>query len=68
MCGIWTFAFSVKVIAVYEGQYLIGVENDDFYTAVTFASTEFISVIIPFYCVVDQDFVATLTCKHLLAG
>lgn len=54
MCGVWTVAYAVKIAAVYEGQYLFGIqENVDFYTSGSVAVVEFLTLIIPFYCVVD---------------
>ena len=54
VCAVWTVAYAIKIVAVYEGQnlYLIS-ENEDLYTAASVAVTEFLTLIIPFYCVVD---------------
>ena len=54
VCAVWTVAYAIKIVAVYEGQYLFIVqENEDLYTAGSVAITEFLTLIIPFYCVVD---------------
>jgi len=70
VCAVWTVAYIVKEIAVAEGSALINYKNRnvDLVTSCVLALTDFITIIVPYYCVVDSEFVSIISCRHLIAG
>jgi hypothetical protein len=32
------------------------------------ALTDFLTIIVPYYCVIDREFMMTLTCQHMNSG
>jgi hypothetical protein len=69
VCGVWSFAFVLKFIAVGEGKSLfqidISQDTPEVWTACILGLTDFLTIIIPLYCVVDSKFIKIMTFKHL---
>lgn len=67
-CAIWTVAYIIKLIAVYEGQNLFYLSDTavDIATACSLALNDFLTIVIPYYCVVDGSFIDTISGKHLV--
>lgn len=69
VCGVWSVAFGLKFIAVGEGKSLfqidISQDTPEVWTACILGLTDFFTIVIPLYCVIDAKFIKIMTCKHL---
>jgi hypothetical protein len=60
VCGIWTVAYIIKVFAIFYGSNILSLSDQttiSLATACTMALTDFFTIIVPYYCVIDSDFV-----------
>lgn len=69
VCGVWSIAFMLKFIAVGKGKSLFQIDisgtTPEVWTACILGLTDFFTIIIPLYCVIDSKFVKIMTFKHL---
>lgn len=71
VCAIWTVAYVIKLIAIIEGANILSLKDQntiDLAAACSMAFVDFLTLIVPYYCVVDLNFVNMLTGEHLLDG
>ena len=63
-------AYIIKLIAVSFAPSLLIVKNANVsvYQACLLGLTDFLTIVIPFYCVVDAAFIKIIKSKHLLEG
>jgi cytochrome c oxidase subunit IV len=66
-CLVWSLAFIFKLIAAGFGVSLFqeNLESVDVYQACVLGFTDFVTIVIPYYYVIDSDFVKIMWCKHL---
>ena len=70
VCTVWTVAYIIKVFAVkYGTNYLLNDPDTTVSTQAAFGVwlTYFLTLIVPFYCLCDYEFVKTLAAKHLIS-
>ena len=67
VCFVWTIAFMIKLMSVGYGHSLFqtDLENIDVYQACVLGLTDYLSIVIPYYTVVDSDFVGIMWCNHI---
>ena len=71
VCAVWTVAYVIKFVAVFEGTNILYLKDQntiDLVAACSMALIDYLTLIIPYYCVVDFNFINYLTCAHLLEG
>ena len=70
VCAVWTLSFVVKLLSVAFGRTLFYIENQkigstNYGTACLLAFCDFLSIVIPMYCVVEDSFVKLMTGRFL---
>lgn len=70
VCAIWSFAFVLKLITVAFGRSLYYIENQSigatqYGTACLLACCDFLTIVVPMYCIVEDSFVNLMTGKFL---
>jgi hypothetical protein len=66
VCTVWTFSFVIKLVAVAFGRTLFYVENQrigatNYGTACLLGFCDFLTIVVPIYCVVEDSFVKLMT-------
>jgi hypothetical protein len=62
VCGVWTLGFAIKLLAVAFGRTLFYIENQkvgatNYGTACLLGFCDFLTIVVPIYCVVEDSFV-----------
>jgi hypothetical protein len=71
VCAIWNLGFIIKFLSAMVGIAVYSLEDNtttDLFTACLYAMSDFLSMVIPFYAIVDNKFVKIFSFKHLEAG
>lgn len=71
MCAVWTVGFVIKLLAVAFGTSFYKLENEtigatNYGTACLLGFCDFLTIVIPIYCVVEDRFVTLMTGRFLL--
>ena len=64
ICAIWTVALIGKLVAFYCGYnlFIMEVKSIDVYQACVLGLTDFFTLVVPYYSVIDNDFVKVFWC------
>lgn len=75
MCAVWTVGFVIKLLAVAFGTSFYKLENEtillkngatNYGTACLLGFCDFLTIVIPIFCVVEDRFVTLMTGRFLL--
>ncbi len=68
VCAIWNFGFIIKFLTALGGQAIYDLDDNtttDLFTACCYAISDFLTMVIPFYVVIDAKFVKIFSFKAL---
>lgn len=66
-CAIWSIALIGKLVAFYCGYnlFIMEIASVDVYQACVLGLTDYFTLIVPYYSVIDSEFIQVFWCKHL---